>query len=143
MKTHVLPVQTNQVLQETHLANESEAWLLFEDNIQLWNLDSATRLFQGKANPSVFYYTLPTAINKTTLAVVRLENNDPQLETYNVETNNVQALGGFPNSRENYSKLFHFGEVNKIVVVARGDKHRLYLWDGNKDKGFVKELPFK
>lgn len=97
--TRTLAVKTNQTLQETLIMSPSEVFLIFEDHCQLWDLDHNKLLFRGDIISGVFFYTLPTLVNRTTVAIVRLENCDPQLETYNIETNKVTTLGGFPDEQ--------------------------------------------
>lgn len=77
--TKTIPVKTKQVLQDTLIMSSSEVFLIFEDHCQLWDLDHGKQLYSGKTNEGVFFYTLPATINRTTVAIVRLENCDPQL----------------------------------------------------------------
>ena len=115
-----LQVNTDQILQETFFINDSEVWLLFEDHCQVWNLVLGQRLYIGKIIVGTFFYTLPTSVNRTSIAIVRLENCDPQLEIFNIETGEVKTLAGFPNEQENFTKLMYFEDTGSIVVASKG-----------------------
>lgn len=139
--TKILDVKTEQILQETFIISASEVFLIFEDHCQLWDLDLNKQIYCGSKNDGVFFYTLPALVNRTTIALVRLENCDPQLEIYNIANNEVRTLGGFPDEQENFIKLFYFEATGNIVVTAKGKETRLYYWNAKQHKEYVKELP--
>lgn len=77
--TKIFNVGTEEILQETLIADVSVIWMIFETHIQVWNVDSGERLFIGKEIPGIFFYTLPAIVDDITIATVRLEDCDPQL----------------------------------------------------------------
>ena len=128
-----LQIETDQILQaEVMNNNSSEIILLYEDHVQVWNLDIQKKIRTSISDPTIYFWSILCPMDGLSFAFVSLLECEPWLGTYSFVDNKINKVVDLPPDQENYSKIVYFEKTKELAIDARGKEHRLLVWDGKE-----------